>query len=183
MKSNSICMMTEAEKIRLCATIFSSNAYTDKKFWPSKHYIEPDCYKVNIFAHARVNKLGIKNIFYRQEILEEVEFMYQEWMIGCKAVTIGIRDVGVILSYYVSRGYDAHTAIVYKRSLQDVYVADIGLSRVSVITERGVIRHISEYSRRGFTDGDKGDTSSSKTRKKHGKKQQQQKWREEIFPH
>lgn len=96
-----ICRLSNAEKLRLCTTLFSSFPYKGKmKFVPGMDAIDTGCEK--------------REIKFFTDVLWNQHFngtSFSEWMIVCKAMVI---KSGKWIDFYVSRGYGPNRIFVYK---------------------------------------------------------------------
>ena len=125
--TNPVCTATLALKIRFCTIALSADQFQGKiKFYPKTNSVESNCERRTVYA-----KIGIN------EAVEDIEMTYEEWMLGCKARSVGSDEE---VTFYISRGYHPNTLIVFRPFMGgNMYFSHAGLSRVSLIIGTGII--------------------------------------------
>lgn len=85
-----ICRLTVAQKLRLCAIVFGSSLFRQKKvkFTPILDNVQSDCVKKRIFFLTDINAY-----------IQRESRIYKEWVIGCRVLTEERNET----TYYVSR--------------------------------------------------------------------------------
>lgn len=134
--SNEICSTTLTRKIRLCTITLNADQFRGKvKFLPKEDQVEADCKKKTVLVDMDIS-----------EIQGRVKMVYEQWMMICKAIHVGTNEV---IMFHISRGYHANTLIVYKPTINDMYSAHAGLSRVSLVSDIGLTSSIQLYNNDG----------------------------------
>jgi hypothetical protein len=125
-----ICSLSEADKLRLCASLFAAREFKYQLvFLPVLDNVQLRCENKEILVVGHVGQL------IRRWLANERE-TYKEWVMGCTALD---RESEERVTYYVSRGKVVNSVFVYTsshhRPIDQVLVYNLA-SNVSVASIR-----------------------------------------------
>ena len=122
---DSVCGLTTEEKLRVCAATMTSLYFVDKIRFP------PEESRVN--GQCQLNAVSWQT---NEGIWEAQGDAFKEWMLPCvvEPISADAKD-----TYYVSRAYHSHFAVVYSRDSwnEEWYIENIS-ANISVIVERHI---------------------------------------------
>lgn len=113
-----ICQLTASEKLRLCASIFSSTVFKGKvKFLPTIENVQLECEKKQISFTADVaSPPPLMARLTQWERRESGKKIYEESMIGCRAV---LKSNNYKMTYLLSQGNYDNSVFVYTYKFSD----------------------------------------------------------------
>lgn len=108
-----LCRLTDANKLRLCASVYASRTFRREKvnFEPTTDNVDVECVTKEIrVVSPETNRCGL--IAWRIRKNFNPFRIYKEWMIGCRATT----EQGVPIISYVCRAHFQNSVFVFKPS-------------------------------------------------------------------
>ena len=125
-----VCKLEPRDKLRLCAILFGSVTFRDKvQFKPTMENVQPNCERKRISFRVTISSSANFLLKFTNRSLKS-ERNYEEWVIGCNAITADHRNK----TYLVSRGHKRNTVFIYTYKYSDdrIFVRDY-LRYVSVV--------------------------------------------------
>ena len=107
-----ICRLSDANKLRLCTSVFSASVFKNKiKFLPTLENIVLNCEKKEVRAfHNCPTAVAVACVIDASSIYQESDYI--EWVIGCRVLTY--EDEPEL--YYISRSHMQNAVYLYKKT-------------------------------------------------------------------